>query len=266
MKKAGAAALVFALLGTISAPARAGDTYNAVYQAYVAGLNAVELRASFTFDPAGYRIALSSRTVGMTRLFAEGQQVNKAEGIWDSTLARPRNFRIDGLWRGNPRRALIEYQGDGPTIRDLEPPEKGRVPVPDAERRGALDPLSVMAALSRLVTERGTCTGEARVFDGRKLEATAARTVGWEQLPHSSSSVFSGRALRCDVELKVIAGFLKSGESPERDKPRTGTVWLAPPAPGAPPLPVMFKLHVNWLGEATVFLTEFSRGTIADTY
>ena len=119
--------------------------------------------------------------------------------------------------------------------------------------------LSVLAALSRLVAEKGTCDGKARVYDGRKLEATAARTVGWEQLAPSSATIFSGKALRCDVELKLIGGFLKGTDSADQQKPRLGTVWIAPPAPGAPQLPVMFKLQVSWLGDATVFLTEFSR-------
>jgi hypothetical protein len=263
MRKAGAAALAFALgvvsLGITPAPARAGDTYNAVYQAYVAGLNAVELRSSFTFDPGGYKISVSSRTRGMTGMVWSGQQVNEAAGNWQPQGIRPRDFRIDGLWRGNVRRAHIAFLGDGPVIRDLEPPERGRVPVPEAERRDAMDPLSVLAALSRLVTEQNTCDGSARVFDGRKLELSSARTVGWEVLPASSSTVFSGRALRCDVEVKLIGGFLKGADSASQEKPKRGSVWIAPPAPGAPQLPVMFKLNVNWLGEATVFLTEFAR-------
>lgn len=251
--------LLVLLACLLAAPAQAAETFNAVYQAYVAGLNAVELRSSFTFDPRGYKITLASRTRGMTSMIWNGQQVNEAQGVWQAQGIRPRDFRIDGLWRGNVRRAHIAFLDDGPVIRDLEPPERGRVPVAEPDRRGTLDPLSVLAALSRLVTEKGTCDGSARVYDGRKLELTAARTVGWEMLPASSSTVFSGRALRCDVELKLIGGFLKGTDSAAQEQPRRGSVWIAPPAPGAPQLPVMFKLNVNWLGEATVFLTEFTR-------
>ena len=246
-------------------PAAAADTWNAVYQAYVAGLNAVELRASFGFDPAGYRIAIRSRTVGMTKLFVDGQQLNKADGLWASaqlnSQLRPRNFYIDGTWRGSPRRAHIVFGETGPAIRELQPAERSRQPIPDLERRDAIDPLSVLAALSRLVAERGTCDGEARVYDGRKLEATAARTVGWEVFQPSTATIFTGRALRCDVELRLIGGFLPDSDRADQAKPRRGTVWLAAPAPGAPLLPVMFKLQISWLGEATVYLTELGKGT-----
>lgn len=245
-------------------PAAAADTWNAVYQAYVAGLNAVELRASFGFDPAGYRIAIRSRTVGMTKLFVDGQQLNRADGVWASVSPaiqlRPRNFHIDGTWRGNPRRAHIAFGDAGPAIRDLLPPERNRQPIPELARRDAIDPLSVLAALSRLVAERGTCDGEARVYDGRKLEVTAARTVGWEDIPRSTATIFTGRALRCDLELRLIGGFLPDSDRADQAKPRRGTMWLAAPAPGAPQLPVMFKLQVSWLGEATVYLTELGKG------
>ena len=123
------------------------------------------MRASFGFDPAGYQIAIRSRTVGMTKMFVDGQQLNRADGVWapvsPTIQLRPRNFHIDGTWRGNLRRAHIAFGESGPSIRDLLPPERNRQPIPEMERRDAIDPLSVLAALSRLVAERGTCDGEA---------------------------------------------------------------------------------------------------------
>lgn len=253
---------VIALLALTAAPlnASANDTFNAVYQAYVGGLNAVELRSQFTLTPRDYRISINSRTLGMARLFASGQQENRADGLWHNGAPQPRNFHVDGLWRGNARRAHIAFLGSGPEIRDLEPPERGRHPVPESDRLGTLDPLSVLAALSRLVAQTGNCDGETRVYDGRKLESGTTRTIGWETLPPSTATIFSGRALRCEVVLKLVGGFLKDRESAAQQAPRLGTAWIAPPTPGAPPLPVMFKLQVSWLGEATVFLTEFAPG------
>lgn len=256
---------VLVLLATLAlapglARANPADSWHAVYQAHVAGLNAVELRASFDFDAAGYRVALRSRTVGLISLFVDTRQDNRADGVWAAGGIKPRNFRIDGVWRGSPRHGHIAFGEAGPSIRDQVPPERGRAPIGEADRRDAIDPVSVLVALSRMVSERGGCDGEARVYDGRKLEIAMARTVGWEILSRSTATIFTGRALRCDVELRLIGGFLPDQDQAAQAKIRRGTVWLAVPAPGAPQLPVMFKLQVSWLGEAIVFLTELSKG------
>jgi hypothetical protein len=234
--------------------------WHAVYDAYAAGFNAVQLRTSFGFDAQGYRLSVQSRTLGLVDLFVGSRQFTAAEGVWQGERPQPRQFRADGLWRGKRRTALIDYEQGMPVIRDLVPPETSREPVSPQLQADTLDTLSPLAFLAYRVAMTGNCDATARTFDGRRLEAVTARTGGWEMLPPSTVSVFTGRALRCEFEAHQIGGFA-SGEDRERAaQPRRGSIWVASPAPGAPPLPVQIRLEYGWLGHATAYLSEIGRG------
>jgi len=248
-----------ALLGT-PAPARA-EAWEAVYDAYVAGANVVRLSAAFRLDAAGYRLVVQSRTLGLLDWFVGSRQSSEVEGDWRGTAPSPRQFRAEGVWKGKQRQTWIDFTDGLPHVRDLRPAERHREPIPPALRQDALDRLSPLALLARQAARTGTCEGIARTYDGRRLEQASARTAGWEELPAATVSPFAGRALRCDIELRQTAGFTPEEDPAEAGRPRQAQVWLAPPFPGAPMLPVRLRLQTNWLGSATVYLTVLQPAT-----
>jgi len=254
--------LLFFLATLSPRPALAGSSadWHAVYDAYVAGFNVVRLRTNFGFDAQGYRVSVRSRTLGLVDLFVGSRQFTAAEGLWQGEGAQPRQFTADGLWRGKHRLARIDYRQGMPEIRDLIPPEKNREPVPAQLQAGSLDPLSPLAFLAYRVAATGSCDATAHIFDGRRLEAVTTRTGGWEILPPATVSVFTGRALRCDFETHQIGGFAPGEDRARAAQPRRGSVWLASPAPGAPPLPVQVSVEYGWLGHAMAYLSELGRG------
>ena len=127
--------------------------------------------------------------------------------------------------------------------------------MPPALLPGTLDPLSVMVGLLRVVADTGRCEGTARGFDGRRVVAYRAATAGEEVLPPTPRSVFSGRALRCDIVNEVVAGF-RTGEDRASDAgSRRATVWLAPVLPGGWRLPVRVTAETRLVGDATIYLT-----------
>jgi len=235
--------------------------WHAVYDAYAAGFNAVQLRTNFGFDAQGYRVSVQSRTVGLVDLFVGSRQFTAAEGVWQGERPQPRQFKADGLWRGKRRVALIDYQQGMPVIRDLVPPETSREPVSPQLQANTLDTLSPLAFLAYRVAATGNCDATAHTFDGRRLEAVTTRTGGWEILPPSTVSVFTGRALRCDFEAHQIGGFVPGEDREAAAQPRRGSIWVASPAAGAPPLPVQISLEYGWLGHATAYLSEIGRGS-----
>ena len=107
-----------------------------------------------------------------------------------------------------------------------------------------------------------------------KLTAHSEGMVGWlfsytadarsdggrEVLQPSEYAAFSGEATLCLFRYIRIAGYQKPGSSRwsnPRDVERTHKVWLAPIAPGLPPLPVRIEaegtfgtLLVHWIGPA----------------
>ena len=239
-------------------PAKA-ESWHAVYDAYVGGANALRLSADVHFDHAGYKVNVQARTLGLIDVFVGSRQSTQVNGTWHGMLPQPRQFHADGVWKGDRRITLIDFQDGLPTIRSMIPPELNREPVPPSARQNALDRISPLAYLARRVGQTGNCDGITTTYDGRRLEETKARTSGWEELSPGSLSVFQGRALRCDIELRMTGGFTPDEDRAHAGRIRRAQVWLAAPAPGAPSLPVLFKLDVGWLGSATVYLSELRR-------
>ena len=234
------------------------DSWQATYDAYVAGANAARLTTLFHLDHAGYRMDVQSRTLGLLDVFVGARQSTQVEGTWHETQLRPRQFRAEGVWKGERRATRIDYHAGDPRLLELMPPDPQREDVPAAARLHAMDRLSPLALLARQVARTGRCDTNATTYDGRRLEETTSHTAGWEELPPSSVSSFAGRALRCDIELRMTAGFLADEDRAHAGRLRHAQVWLAAPAKDAPVLPVRIQLDAGWLGHAAVFLSAFA--------
>ncbi len=252
-----ARALLAALL-LAAQPARA-EAWLAVYDAYVAGADAMRLSVAFRLDAAGYAVEVQARTLGLIDLFLGSRQSARVDGVWQAERPSPRQFRAEGVWKGERRLTLIDYANGQPTVRHMVPPEAGREPVPPDFRQGAWDRVSPLAYLVRQVARTGRCEASAVTYDGRRLEETQARTASWEELPAGGPGTFAGRALRCDVMLRQTAGFALDEDRAHAGRVRHAQLWIAVPAPGAPPMPVRIRLEIGWLGHATVSLSELRR-------
>lgn len=249
----------FMLSLVISAGPVKADAWHVVYDAYVGGANAMRLSADLHFDHAGYKVDVQARTLGLLDAFVGSRQSTQVNGTWHGMLPKPHQFRTDGVWKGDRRITLIDFQDGLPSIRSMIPPELNREPVPPSARQNALDRISPLAYLARRVGQTGNCDGITTTYDGRRLEETKARTGGWDELSPGSLSIFTGRALRCDIELRMTGGFTPDEDRAHAGRIRRAQVWVAAPVHGAPSLPVLIKLDVGWLGSATVYLSGLRR-------
>ena len=123
-----------------------------------------------------------------------------------------------------------------------------------------MDRLSTLVLLARQIGHAGNCDATTTTYDGRRLEEAASRTGGWDELPVTNLSAFAGPALRCEITLRVTAGFTTDEDRAHAGRIRRAQVWVASPDRGAPSLPVRFALDVGWLGSAMVYLSDLRRG------
>jgi len=249
--------LAFTLLGLLGFPVLAGaEPLRAVYGVQAAGMQVMQVEVLFDLSrPSHYRIESNLRFTGMAGWFSGGRQVNRVEGIWAGGTAQPIRFMGDGMWRGEPRRVVIDYTAGEPVLRVLVPSDDGeREPVPQAMQQGTIDSLSALAQLTRNLAETGRCEGSAAIFDGRRRADLRVRTLGRDHLPPWRDA-WSGEAVRCGFTGRQVAGF-RRGESAEVREPQEGTAWMASPRPGAPMLPVRVEIPSRWLGSLTGYLTE----------
>lgn len=250
----GIALLVSAL--AFAPPAMAEEPLRLTYKTYAVGLHIADAEASFGLGSWSYQLALSFRTVGLANVVVGGQAANTVHGTWNGDRPAPRQYAANGVWRGEPRITLIDYDRGIPAIRQLLPPlEPEREVVPDALRANTTDSLSALVALIRTVAQTGQCESKTRTYDGRRAAEVVAHTAGQETLEATSRSSFGGPALRCDFTSRVLAG-LRLDEANKTDyPPLRGSAWLAAVRPDRPPIPVRMTIETRWFGDATSYLT-----------
>jgi hypothetical protein len=220
------------------------------------------VEVGFGFGPWSYQVRLAYRTVGLAGFFWEGHQLNTVTGSWTDQHSTPHQYSGEGIWRGLHRSTLIDYRQGQPRIRTLVPPnEAEREPVPSDLQTNTVDTLSALAELMRHVAATGTCDGTVHTYDGRRATEAASHTAGFESLPPTDRSMFSGNALRCNFEEHVLAGFITGDDEMQR-RPLNGSAWLAQVVPGAMPLPVRLTLETRWFGDATLYLTQAGPGQL----
>jgi hypothetical protein len=245
--------LALACAAGLALPARAAPL-EASFVVVAGGLTVLEVEAAFELAAQGYSLRTALRTRGIAATFFPGEQTTLVEGRWRAAEPAPGLYRSAGVWRGRPRRTELDYGGEAPVLRLAEPPnDDEREEVPAELRRGTLDALSAIVKLSRIVAETGRCDGTAAVFDGRRRTEVTVRTLGRDQLP-PSRSYWSGTALRCGYEGRVVAGFRRDQDRREAAEPQRGVAWIAEAAPGGPAIPVRLELPSRWFGSIEAYL------------
>ena len=237
-------------------------TVHMTYSGSALGFEVMQVEAALTSDAAGYRVDISSRTVGLLAAFVRSEQHTTVWGLWRGGRAEPTRFWSWGHLRGAPRVTLIDYQAGQPVVRRLEPPnEHEREEVPERSRAGTVDTLTAVAILIHRVADTGTCDGDERVFDGRRLSVVAVHTVGRIMTANGDAGPYQGEALRCAFIGRQLAGFLLDGPGWAHE-PHNGTAWLARAVPGGPPLPVRISFETRWVGEVDLTLTDAGPGPL----
>ena len=108
-------------------------------------------------------------------------------GLWDDDHAAPAEFFGEGVWRGQQRRTLIDYNHGVPVVKDLQPPQRTeREPVPPVLQLHTMDTLSALAQLMRKVELCELLRHTMRTYHGRRVPAVVAahppvRRAGTEQ-------------------------------------------------------------------------------------
>jgi len=238
----------------LAAGPAAATGLSASYAVDAAGITIFEVTAALDFNEGAYAVETTSHARGVAAVLIRGRQANRVDGAWLGAVPAPLRYRADGVWRGTDRRTELDYERGQPVVRVLDPPEpEVRFPVPPEQQRDTTDPLSAFARLVRQVRDTGRCDGHVSIFDGRLRVEVTTRTEGTEHLDGGRGG-WSGDALRCTYENRIVAGFRRDQDPAEAARPERGTAWIAAPAPGMLPIPVRIDGPNRWLGSITIRL------------
>jgi hypothetical protein len=233
-------AIIAGILSALTPGARGDETPPpANYAGYVLGLHVFDMTFSASLQPSAYRVAASFRLAGALAAFWHAEGSTTVSGQFVDGQAAPRELVSTGRYSGVAHILRINWKGGSPDVIQMVPPqEKDREPVPAADKANTVDTLSAIAALIQRVAATGRCDTTARTYDGTRLGELSAETSGQELLKPTDRSSFQGEALRCDLTVRMLGGFLRDDDNAEARRPKKVTVWVAKVQPGGSPIAV----------------------------
>lgn len=260
----GFAGVVLLAANLVAAPgAWAALPLDLEYDGYAAGFPAATLTVRLEEWDAGYRIRGEAHTNGIADWLMHYQMLTESDGTVVPDGLKPALHETTSIGRSYRRVSHLDYSS-GVVEAMLTPPPK-----PDDRRMtpedvaGTVDPLTAVLSAGRVLAATGSCTQRIKVFDGRRRYDLVLKDEGEEALP-PGFGVFSGSARHCSLEMAKFSGALFMGKPADAPtglakKHTPIDVWLAPPWPGASPLPVRLDFHSTW-GPATVRLSVVKPG------
>ena len=214
-----------------------------IHEYFWAGFPIAQSDTTIDIVPGRYDIASVAETLGAISLLYDTRIESKSGGILESGGAQPATYRSESVFNGKERSIRMTYGEDGRIDLALTPEveDDERDPVPESLWPDTVDPLSAFMAAG-LAGQRGeACSGQQRVFDGRRRYDLIFTNTGTESLEATGFSIYGGEAIRCEVLFKRVAGFRRDYLEEEPEDPPPVVLWLAPFDKGRISIPVRFE-------------------------
>ncbi|WGF88147.1 DUF3108 domain-containing protein [Marinivivus vitaminiproducens] len=180
---------------------------DALYRLRYEGAQAVELRLRAEAGADGHRSLLTTAAIGFVSLLVDYDGQSEAEGPVRDGRPRPETFASRTVRRGDPRTVDIAFApgtGDVEALRIVRRGSERESEVPEAMRRGVMDPLTAIQAARAAFLAGDTAPLTLPVFDGRRRYDVTV-TVGGRTAVAIAGREVAARELRLAVAMH--AGF-----------------------------------------------------------
>ncbi|GAB5469875.1 MAG: hypothetical protein Kilf2KO_29050 [Rhodospirillales bacterium] len=220
------------------------------YEVYKGGFHLLDIGMDLNLgQPGRYEAGLDAVLVGAPALIFSYRLDMKIAGERQGGVFTPNLFRQDVDNGRKKKKEWMELAFDARGVPQVTgdplPAKEDRPTVTSERRRGALDPLSGVLDVVGKIAAQGDCNVEASVFDGRRRFDVVSQDAGMKTLPASSINIYSGPARLCELSVRPLAGYRFDGRD-KKSLPRVIDVYMAPPAPGLPELPVRMVARSDW--------------------
>jgi|GEM_PF-723914 len=244
-----------AMAETDPQPIQAPDELFVEYTGAVYFLSVANISLSARFSEADYSAAATFESAGLLRWFDDTNIEATAIGYRSQGALIPYRYEHINYASDKGRLVGIDYPGNV-AMPDVNPPfgSMGQPPATDAERAGALDPITVMLGLSLAIPgDRDTpCTGTQPVFDGKSRYNLRFENAGLDQV---RTRAWRGEAVRCRAYVEPVSGYDPGDRPTEEEIARPAHIWLAP-INGAY-IPVRFRAATQ-IGDINVTATRIT--------
>lgn len=241
----------------VAARSQPDKRFAVAYDVYWLGLPIFSGTLEGELAAGRYRIRSATETRGVLSLFVDSAVRSAVWGQLDGTAPgglRPEAYMSRTRWNELYRNVNVNYRPDGKVVAGSlpEPQEDDwdydRDPVPEAMRRGSLDPLSALAQVATRPLDAVPCVGAVPVFDGKRRYDVRFVPLGEEMLPAADGSDGGRATLKCHAHFEMVAGFDTAGR--RRDDgyrpPKPTTVWLVRHREAGLWLPIKAEVETRW--------------------
>ena len=245
------AALAVAVAAPASATApesrapSAGRDIHLVYAVHIGGIHTVDLKIDLALGADRYKVKLSSEVQGLVRYFLPWSLRVRSNGRIEREGLVPQSAHTESSWRGKRRWRTLEYREGRPVLVSVEPKRK-TPPVPPDRMLGSVDVATAILTVARSVPSETSCAIRVPIYDGRRRFDAVIEAHGVVELPRSSRSAYSGKAVVCDLAIEMLHGQRKKTDyGGLAGGEKTMTFWFARLFDGIYPLPVRVQLDTD---------------------
>lgn len=238
-------AFLLALPLLAAAPA-AAESVSARYQIRAFGLTIGSAKLAAEIGDTAYRATLSGGMRGIARVFSDGKGSAEVSGRIVKGHVEPTAYTF--RWREDDDDETLQLGFGNGRLQSFQmnpplKPRKNRVPLDEAHKVGAVDPLSAVLMPARSGDPAAVCNRDVRVIEGRTrfdLVLAYERTESVSGGKHG----YSGPAVVCSMRYRAVAGHRRDKEDIAKlEAERDMRVWMAPVGNSGVMIPV--KLHIR---------------------
>jgi hypothetical protein len=220
------------------------------YDIYVGGFHLVQTRVWFEEQKNDYHVVVKAGTHGFWGWLIPWETTLDAYGFIKGDRLEPKEFYSHDEWGHKLRITKIHYNAKGDAVPEFDPPnhDENREIVTPEERKNSLDPVTALLQMLAHVAVQKSCAIPVPVFDGKRRFDITGRDEGTGVTEGEEYGVYSGNARLCGADFKMISGEWKDREHAnfwKKTETEAGRdpflIWLAPPAPGLPEMPVRLE-------------------------
>ncbi|HEY1096835.1 MAG TPA: DUF3108 domain-containing protein [Alphaproteobacteria bacterium] len=249
------------------------------YDVYAGGMHLIDVTQQFTLSDTSYSSTMTAKPTGFFSKIVpwEGQYTTKGLVNKDGKLIPQRHAKTS-RWGDERDETIMSFDAGGQLIRMTDRewvygktrPAPQNVTPDKSLSRNALDLVTTVLrmlqhAQTTSMSTKAACNNSDIVFDGKRRFSMNFTGIGIETLPATNYSPFKGKAPRCEIEVKPLAGFngKKRGfykiQEDSRAQGELPSLWLLPAwANGGPPIPVRMRIKSEY-GAIMVHATKVVR-------
>jgi hypothetical protein len=206
------------------------ETVDLRYELSVSGIGVADMAVAVTLEGNAYSAQAKGATFGAAAMFDDLKIDARGAGRLAPGAVTPESFGTDNVLNGSPRRARVTWSPGGEaSVQELHPTlaEEERTPIPDDARQGSLDPISGLMAFALGAPAAGTCSGAAKIFDGRRSYTLAlspdADGVTYVRLKIGDAEIV---ALKCAIQSQRTGGASPDSWVSSSGEVETASIWF----------------------------------------